>query len=293
VWRRRRRAAAGRHGARGPRRSQLAAAGTHPLRNPSPPITHPPGEELPLGSVHASLKKEWPRLLTVLAPRHASRAPAIAAALASELGLRTALWSGGGLGAAAGGSGAGGGRPVVPPPLEGVDVLVLDVAADLPLMYWCEPLGASDALAGLGPAGLAPCSLWQGAGAARERGRRGHLAWPTSPPSPGPRILADPAASSSPPAPLPPASVSEIAFIGNSLYEGCGGHNLAEAAVAGCAVLVGEHAGHFGQMADELNQVGRGRGWVGGAGARGRALRSSARPLPDSCARPRRLFCAT
>jgi hypothetical protein len=50
-------------------------------------------------------------------------------------------------------------------------------------------------------------------------------------------------------------SVSEVAFIGNSLLEGCSGHNLAEAAVAGCAVLVGEHAGHFSTMADELNQA--------------------------------------
>lgn len=50
-------------------------------------------------------------------------------------------------------------------------------------------------------------------------------------------------------------SVSEIAFVGNSLLEGCGGHNLAEAAVAGCAVVVGEYAGHFSTMADELNQA--------------------------------------
>jgi hypothetical protein len=50
-------------------------------------------------------------------------------------------------------------------------------------------------------------------------------------------------------------SVSEVAFVGNSLLEGFGGHNLAEAAVAGCAVLVGEHAGHFNTMADELNQA--------------------------------------
>jgi hypothetical protein len=49
--------------------------------------------------------------------------------------------------------------------------------------------------------------------------------------------------------------VSEIAFIGNSLLEGCSGHNLAEAAVAGCAVLVGPHAGAFTQMAEELNQA--------------------------------------
>lgn len=56
-------------------------------------------------------------------------------------------------------------------------------------------------------------------------------------------------------------SVSEIAFAGNSLLEGCVGHNLAEAAVAGCAVLVGEHAGHFNTMADELNQAAVGTGW--------------------------------
>jgi 3-deoxy-D-manno-octulosonic-acid transferase len=49
--------------------------------------------------------------------------------------------------------------------------------------------------------------------------------------------------------------VSEVAFIGSSLLEGCSGHNLAEDAVAGCAVLVGEHAGHFSTMADELNQA--------------------------------------
>jgi len=53
-------------------------------------------------------------------------------------------------------------------------------------------------------------------------------------------------------------SVCEIAFIGNSLLEGSGGHNLAEAAVAGCAVVVGEHGGAFSQMAEELNQV---SGW--------------------------------
>jgi 3-deoxy-D-manno-octulosonic-acid transferase len=46
-----------------------------------------------------------------------------------------------------------------------------------------------------------------------------------------------------------------VAFIGSSLLEGMSGHNLAEAAVAGCAVLVGEHAGHFSNMADELNQA--------------------------------------
>eukprot|EP00873_Tetraselmis_striata_P002563 jgi/Tetstr1/422827/TSEL_013618.t1 len=50
-------------------------------------------------------------------------------------------------------------------------------------------------------------------------------------------------------------SVSEVAFIGGSLFDGSRGHNLAEAAVAGCAVLVGPYAGHFSQMAEELNHA--------------------------------------
>lgn len=44
-------------------------------------------------------------------------------------------------------------------------------------------------------------------------------------------------------------AVSEIAFVGGSLLEGQEGHNLAEAAVTGCAVLVGKHAGQFNRMA--------------------------------------------
>jgi 3-deoxy-D-manno-octulosonic-acid transferase len=65
--------------------------------------------------------------------------------------------------------------------------------------------------------------------------------------------------------------VSEVAFVGSSLLEGCSGHNLAEAAVAGCAVLMGEHAGHFGTMADELNQaaVSVDGGVLGGGGVLG------------------------
>jgi len=48
-------------------------------------------------------------------------------------------------------------------------------------------------------------------------------------------------------------AVAEIVFVGGSMFEGSKGHNLAEAAVAACAVLVGPYAGHFSQMADELN----------------------------------------
>lgn len=49
-------------------------------------------------------------------------------------------------------------------------------------------------------------------------------------------------------------AVCEIAFVGGSLLEGQEGHNLAEAAVTGCAVLVGRHAGQFNRMAGR-NQV--------------------------------------
>jgi hypothetical protein len=62
--------------------------------------------------------------------------------------------------------------------------------------------------------------------------------------------------------------------MGSSLLEGCAGHNLAEAAVAGCAVLVGEHAGHFGTMADELNQAAV--RWTDGRHAAGFRLTGSA-----------------
>ncbi|WIA36478.1 hypothetical protein OEZ86_007778 [Tetradesmus obliquus] len=114
-----------------------------------------PGEEEAVGSCHVRLRGDWKGLLTVLVPRTPSRCREVAAMLEEELSLK------------------------------GVDVLLVDVPSELPLMY----------------------------------------------------------------------SVSEVAFVGNSLLEGCGGHNLAEAAVAGCAVLVGEHAGHFNTMADELNQA--------------------------------------
>ena len=186
------------------------------------------GEELAAARAAAALKREWPRLLTVIAPRDASRAGAVAAELrAAGLGLAVAVWHGpdsscgsgsgdGGAAAAAGGdaaaaAGAVGGQqdgsgglagpppqqqPQPPrsralrglPPLDAVDLLVVAAPAELPLVY---------------------CAC-------------------------------------------------EIAFVGNSLLPGApppGGHNLAEAAVAGCAVLVGEHAGAFAQMADELNQV--------------------------------------
>lgn len=93
-----------------------------------------PGEELPIGGVHKSLRKEWPRLLTILAPRQPARAPSVAASLSSDLGLKPLLWAAGGAAAAVEGGGGGGGAALRA--LEEADVLVLDVAADLPLMYW-------------------------------------------------------------------------------------------------------------------------------------------------------------
>ena len=50
-------------------------------------------------------------------------------------------------------------------------------------------------------------------------------------------------------------AVVDVVLVGNSLLPGCTGHNLSEAAVAGCAVLTGQYLGHYGAMAQELNQA--------------------------------------
>ncbi|KAH7445788.1 hypothetical protein KP509_01G024500 [Ceratopteris richardii] len=55
--------------------------------------------------------------------------------------------------------------------------------------------------------------------------------------------------------------VSEVAFIGGSLIKGMMGHNLAEAAAAGCAVLTGPYIGHFSQMVSDFHQVARDSIW--------------------------------
>jgi len=124
--------------------------------------THAPptGEEDHIGGAHQSLRKEWPRLLTIIAPRQPGRAHALAADLKERLQLNAVLWSSGGLEETTGSSGSGGatgsssrradggrsgspvrgGAAVKPPKLEGVDVVVMDVPADLPLMYWCVTL---------------------------------------------------------------------------------------------------------------------------------------------------------
>lgn len=48
---------------------------------------------------------------------------------------------------------------------------------------------------------------------------------------------------------------SWVAFVGGSLLKGLGGHNLAEAAAAGCAVITGPHIGHFSQMVSDFQHI--------------------------------------
>lgn len=48
--------------------------------------------------------------------------------------------------------------------------------------------------------------------------------------------------------------VSPIAVIGGSFLPGLAGHNIAEAAAAGCAVLTGPYIGHFSQMVAEMQR---------------------------------------
>ncbi|KAK6140051.1 hypothetical protein DH2020_026186 [Rehmannia glutinosa] len=49
--------------------------------------------------------------------------------------------------------------------------------------------------------------------------------------------------------------VAPIAVIGGSFLLGSAGHNISEAAAAGCAVLTGHHVGHFSHMVAEMQQV--------------------------------------
>jgi 3-deoxy-D-manno-octulosonic-acid transferase len=50
-------------------------------------------------------------------------------------------------------------------------------------------------------------------------------------------------------------SLAPVAFVGGSLVEGLSGHNLAEAAAAGCVVLTGHYIGHFQEMLLELQKI--------------------------------------
>jgi 3-deoxy-D-manno-octulosonic-acid transferase len=50
-------------------------------------------------------------------------------------------------------------------------------------------------------------------------------------------------------------SVAPIAVIGGSFIPGLTGHNLSEAAAAGCAVITGCHVGHFSHMVKAMQQA--------------------------------------
>ncbi|XVF07759.1 hypothetical protein REPUB_Repub06bG0167400 [Reevesia pubescens] len=49
--------------------------------------------------------------------------------------------------------------------------------------------------------------------------------------------------------------LTPIAVIGGSFFTGLAGHNISEAAAAGCAVLTGQHVGHFSHMVREMQQL--------------------------------------
>lgn len=46
-----------------------------------------------------------------------------------------------------------------------------------------------------------------------------------------------------------------IAVIGGSFLPGLAGHNISEAAIAGCAVLTGHYLGHFNHMVQEMQRL--------------------------------------
>ena len=74
-----------------------------------------------------------------------------------------------------------------------------------------------------------------------------------------------------------------VAFVGNSLFPGGRGHNLAEAAAAGAVVLSGPHLGPFAAMAEQLRSA-RGLCIVNDVADLHAAL-SQLREAPDECAR--------
>ncbi|KAG5556627.1 hypothetical protein RHGRI_007034 [Rhododendron griersonianum] len=49
--------------------------------------------------------------------------------------------------------------------------------------------------------------------------------------------------------------LTPIAVIGGSLFPDLTGHNISEAAAAGCAVLTGHHVGHFAHMVQEMRRL--------------------------------------
>ncbi|XP_059428139.1 probable 3-deoxy-D-manno-octulosonic acid transferase, mitochondrial isoform X1 [Corylus avellana] len=49
--------------------------------------------------------------------------------------------------------------------------------------------------------------------------------------------------------------LTPIAVVGGSFFPGLAGHNISEAAAAGCAVLTGHHVGHFSHMVLEMQRL--------------------------------------
>lgn len=49
--------------------------------------------------------------------------------------------------------------------------------------------------------------------------------------------------------------LTPIAVVGGSFFPGSAGHNISEAAAAGCAVLTGHHVGHFSHMVHEMQRL--------------------------------------
>ncbi|GAV63816.1 Glycos_transf_N domain-containing protein [Cephalotus follicularis] len=50
-------------------------------------------------------------------------------------------------------------------------------------------------------------------------------------------------------------TLTPIAVLGGSFLPGLAGHNIAEAAAAGCAIMTGHHVGHFSHMVLEMQQL--------------------------------------
>lgn len=50
-------------------------------------------------------------------------------------------------------------------------------------------------------------------------------------------------------------SLTPIAVVGGSFVPGSAGHNISEAAAAGCAVLTGPYIGHFSNMANQMQHL--------------------------------------
>lgn len=49
--------------------------------------------------------------------------------------------------------------------------------------------------------------------------------------------------------------ITPVAVIGGSFLPGLAGHNISEAAAAGCAILTGPHVGHFSHMILEMQRL--------------------------------------